>query len=352
MKAKIRRGQIFSADALIALALVIMITSIILNTSGAIQGEISNLLGWYSRSNIANNMLDVMTKTPGEPVNWTSNLSNVRVIGLRSTNVPYSLSYRKVLALMYALNSSVAGRIIGVLENMSSNKNFQMEFYVSHPVIELNVTYPPLVVEYMNVTYPYNLTSPLFTITVINGSMVSNSTVVEASKNVTPWIEYASREVVVSIKVYNSTQLLPGRYTGLRVILSGSLIQNVPPGGLLKFALPSNETGYAILAVVDGGTRRIIVISKAYSNVSLQCKVYTLNTNSSMIYTGNTTAVEVPWSSIFSEFNPEVEYKNVQMWLYKDTFPDGVIMQDEGSIGILLQPTSSRGEIKLWVWEP
>ncbi len=349
---RMRRGQIFSMDALISLVLVIMLISVITSTSSSVQGEISNLLGWYSRSNIANNMLDVMTKTPGEPVNWTSNLSNVRVVGLRSTNVPYSLSYRKVLSLMYALNSSVAGRIVEVLENMSSNKNFQMEFYVSRPVIEINVTYPPLVVNYMNVTYPYNLTSPLFTIAVINGSMVSAPTVINASKNVTPWIEYASRDVVVSIRMYNSTLLLPGSYTGLKMILSGSLVQNVPPGSLLKFALPSNETGYAILAVVDGSTERIIVISRPYSNVSVQCEIYTLDTNSSVTYTGNTTAVEVPWGSMFSEFNPEVEYKNVQMWLYKDTFPDGVIMQDEGSIGIILQPTSSRGEIKLWVWEP
>ncbi len=144
MRAKARRGQVFSADALIALALIIMITSIAVNTSGTLQNEISGLLGWYGRANIAQNMLNVLVSTPGEPANWSSNVSEVVVPGLRDGKSTY-IEYTKVWRLFEGVESNNSA-IINALWKLSNYHNFELEFSLLNASISANVSVSPQIV--------------------------------------------------------------------------------------------------------------------------------------------------------------------------------------------------------------
>jgi hypothetical protein len=133
----VRRGQLLSMDALVSIVLVIMILGTVSATSENLRSEITSLIGWYERANIAENMLDVLTKSPGEPDDWYLNASAARVIGLRSLDKPYALSYRKLMAL----NSSRAG-IIGKLTTLASNKDFMIEAFLSKYNVSIEGRFP------------------------------------------------------------------------------------------------------------------------------------------------------------------------------------------------------------------
>ena len=129
-----RRGQLLSMDALVSIVLVIMVLGTVSATSENLRGEITSLIGWYERVNIADNMLDVLVKSPGVPGDWEDNVSAARAIGLRSEEYPYALDYYKVRALMDSfVNSS---EVRAALYNLSGGRDFQMDIYLT----EMNVT--------------------------------------------------------------------------------------------------------------------------------------------------------------------------------------------------------------------
>ncbi|EHR79176.1 hypothetical protein OCC_01564 [Thermococcus litoralis DSM 5473] len=132
-----RKGQLLSIDALLSLVIVVMVVGVVMNTNDMIRAEITNLLDWYDRANIANNMLDVLTKNPGYPEDWEENVSGVKMIGLRHGNYSYALDYEKILAL----NRS-KGNLTEIFDQLARGKDFMFEFYVSKFNVSVKGRFP------------------------------------------------------------------------------------------------------------------------------------------------------------------------------------------------------------------
>ncbi|NPB03094.1 MAG: hypothetical protein GXO39_01580, partial [Thermotogae bacterium] len=130
------RGQLLSLDALVALIMVIFILSAVTTASQNLRSGLSSMLGWYERTNIAGNMLDVLVNSPGEPSNWNENLTLVRVPGLRSTNGQY-LDYQKVEALFEGARSGNPA-LLNALWNLSGLNDFQLSFYFVNSSVKAN----------------------------------------------------------------------------------------------------------------------------------------------------------------------------------------------------------------------
>ncbi|KUH34048.1 hypothetical protein APY94_03490 [Thermococcus celericrescens] len=132
-----RRGQLFSMDALISIVLVIMILGTVSATSESLRSEIASMVGWYERANIADNMLDVLTKSPGEPENWHVSSQNIRMVGLQDSIEGY-LDYTKLETLM-SMVSSDNKSIINALCNLSSGNNFELATYLTEYTLEASL---------------------------------------------------------------------------------------------------------------------------------------------------------------------------------------------------------------------
>ena len=122
-----RRGQLFSLDAMLAVVIVIIMLGTVTATSEGLRNEITSMVGWYERANIANNMLDVLTKSPGEPSNWVENPSEVRVIGL-ADNKSGGVSYQKMMGLVDAVENNIPA-VKESLTRMCENKDFELLFF-------------------------------------------------------------------------------------------------------------------------------------------------------------------------------------------------------------------------------
>ncbi|AIF68586.1 hypothetical protein PAP_00715 [Palaeococcus pacificus DY20341] len=138
-----RRGQILSLDAMLSLVIIIMIVGVVVNTNDIIKAEVTNLIDWYDRANIADNMLDVLTKSPGYPKGWENNPSSVKVVGIRSEDYFFALDYDKILAL----NSSIISTVTrNSLLNLSKWKDFQIELYLTTKNLSIAGDFPgPLI---------------------------------------------------------------------------------------------------------------------------------------------------------------------------------------------------------------
>ena len=109
---------------MLALVVVILMVGTITSTSSALKSEIEGMIGWYERANIADNMLDVLTKSPGEPDNWTKKVFELRSIGIAS-NLSPGVSFKKVLALE-ELAGNNDPHVARALTNLSLNKDFSL----------------------------------------------------------------------------------------------------------------------------------------------------------------------------------------------------------------------------------
>lgn len=132
-----RRGQLLSIDALLSLVIVVMVVGVVMNTNDMIKAEITGLLDWYDRANIANNVLDVLTKNPGYPEDWESNVSNVKMVGLRDADYSFALDYEKILAL----NKSKEN-VKDILSQLARGKDFLFEIYVSKFNVSISGRFP------------------------------------------------------------------------------------------------------------------------------------------------------------------------------------------------------------------
>ncbi|AEH24749.1 hypothetical protein [Pyrococcus yayanosii] len=148
-----KRAQVLSMDALLSLILVMFIIGTVTSTSETIRGEITSMIGWYERTNIADNMLDVLTKSPGEPENWEENINNLRVIGLGDTDC-YCLAGEKILRLAEMYNAS---QVISAMENLSLGYDFAISIYYTNVTLAGNITTR---VTYTNITIYENITIP------------------------------------------------------------------------------------------------------------------------------------------------------------------------------------------------
>jgi hypothetical protein len=134
-----RRGQLLSLDAMLALVMVVVLLGTITSTSSALQNEISTMVSWYDRANIASNMLDVLTKSPGDPANWSEDVSRLKSLGLRSNDRPYAISYDKMSTLMGLEDDAV---VVQSLVNMSIGKDFELQFYLTNATVKLTGDFP------------------------------------------------------------------------------------------------------------------------------------------------------------------------------------------------------------------
>lgn len=137
----VRRGQLLSMDALVSIVLVIMILGTVSATSESLRSGITSMIGWYERSNIADNMLDVLTKSPGVPEDWDST-GHVIVIGLRDNNSEY-LSSAKLFRLIQLVNSNNT-TVISKLSELAGGKNFELRTYYSLYSVEANYSVTPV----------------------------------------------------------------------------------------------------------------------------------------------------------------------------------------------------------------
>ena len=141
-----RRGQLLSIDALLSLVIVVMVVGVVMNTNDMIRAEITNLLDWYDRANIANNMLDVLTKRPGYPEDWESNVSSVKMVGLRDKKYPFALSYEKIIALNRSKEE-----FKDIFNQLARGKDFLFELYVSKFNVSIEGRFPRVYIN--NVTF-------------------------------------------------------------------------------------------------------------------------------------------------------------------------------------------------------
>ncbi len=124
-----RKGQVLSLDALLSLVIVVMIIGVVINTNDMIKAEITNLVTWYDRANVANNMLDILTKSPGYPKDWDVTNSQIRMLGLVSLNYPSSIDYNKIAELKERIQNRDLS-VIDSLRNLSSGKDFMLDIYL------------------------------------------------------------------------------------------------------------------------------------------------------------------------------------------------------------------------------
>jgi len=135
-----RRGQLLSIDALLSLVIVVMVVGVVMNTNDMIKAEITNLLDWYDRANIANNMLDVLTKNPGYPEDWEENVSSVKsvkMVGLRDNTYSFALDYDKIIALNRSKDN-----LTEIFNQLAREKDFLLEVYISNITLNISGRFP------------------------------------------------------------------------------------------------------------------------------------------------------------------------------------------------------------------
>ena len=467
-----RRGQLLSFDAMLSLVIVIFILGTVTSTSSALKEEVTNVLGWYERANIADNMLDVLSKSPGVPANWTESPATTSLVGLRDNSYPFAISSAKIEALVSSAN--VSG-VLNSLYNMSSRKDFRLSFYLTTTNITVTGQFPEEiflnltselqnikialstdsagntafqvecdsvllngepsptgnaielnagdVLEFVTVeeaqvltegnnrvavispgsyvvvrvvdarsNYQYsfdssggvctlhvggqgqvklviygnsagtlvirhvvipavNLTEASLSIAVINGTLISDESIVSASMARSPWVEYLSREVVSSKLVYEKSTTIGA--TGPEPILIGTLTQNVPSYAYLEVQVPEDSVGNLTLVAIDGTTPKGILVQRGASGEPLNATVaWKVNGRTyAEFYVGDAGSIRIPWRVLFSEFNSETGGKPVELWVYENSFGSPVTITDLNNLGLLLKPSFRTTVIKLWVWD-
>jgi len=144
-----RRGQLLSIDALLSLVIVVMVVGVVMNTNDMIKAEITGLLDWYDRANIANNVLDVLTKNPGYPEDWESNVSNVKMVGLRDNAYPFALDYDKIIALNRSRDN-----LTEIFNQLARGKDFLFEIYVSKFNVSIEGRFPKVYLSNITLANP------------------------------------------------------------------------------------------------------------------------------------------------------------------------------------------------------
>ncbi|CAB49723.1 hypothetical protein [Pyrococcus abyssi] len=144
-----RKGQLLSLDALISLIVVTFILASLVTLSDTVRGEIISIVGLYERSNIAENMLDIIVDSPGEPEDWESNVDSVKVPGIGDGFGV--VDYNKLKALVENANNS---HLLKALEKLSLGRDFLFEVYMSSFNITINGEFPKVYIDNMTFSGP------------------------------------------------------------------------------------------------------------------------------------------------------------------------------------------------------
>jgi len=197
-------------------------------------------------------------------------------------------------------------------------------------------------------THFSNLTKSTYKFVVINGSIYTDETVINASKVRSPWIQYERRDFIVKKEIYNKT-IKVGNATK-KVLISGRLVGNIPAHFYLE--LQVSGTGNATFIVVDDVQVRGLFIEKTSQTSPLKAVLFWRENgqNITKFYTGNTTSVKIPWGDLFEELPSEYTSKIVELWVYENNFSD-LVLRDKGDLDLLLDPLFEQAMIKLRVWD-
>jgi len=136
-----RRGQLLSFDALLAVVMVIFMLGAVSATSDNLKAGITNLLGWYDRTSIPDTMLDVLLQSAGTPPNWDENISALVVPGLRASSGQY-VDYNKAVTFFDLLKNNDS-RVQSALLNLSLGHPFLLDFYLGRWTFKANFTWNP-----------------------------------------------------------------------------------------------------------------------------------------------------------------------------------------------------------------
>lgn len=330
-----RRAQLLSLDAMLSLIIMMFVFAAVINTSTMLKGEITSMIGWYERSNVADNMLNVLTRSPGDPVDWELNPSAVRVVGLRSVNNTFALSYRKIVAMNENLPS-----VLGSLVNMSLGKNIMMSTYISK--FELSGTFPAIRGNYTLASTLVELNQPTYSFAIVNRTIVTDYTTISSSLNESSWIDVSQKKFVVERFEYN---LSAGPSTE-EPIVYGVLAQKPPINSYLEITAP-NTAGNLTLAVLAGSGLKAILI---YRNETGDPLSATLVENGTVInYSGNTSSISIPLTDVIGDGVNSV----VGIWLYSlnGWARNEVEITIVPPLKWLLKPKFDEGIIKLVVWD-
>ncbi|AEC52831.1 hypothetical protein PNA2_1917 [Pyrococcus sp. NA2] len=144
-----KKGQLLSLDALLSLIIVTFMIASIINVSSEIKGEIVSIVEWFGRSNIAENMIDVLVESPGEPENWEDDINSIRIVGLGNTFG--EIDYEKLKKFIENINNP---KILSSLYNLSLGRNFLMEVYLSSLQVNVSGKFPEVYVDGMTFSNP------------------------------------------------------------------------------------------------------------------------------------------------------------------------------------------------------
>jgi len=356
-----RRGQLLSFDALLAVVIVIFVLGAVSATSDNLKSGITSLLGWYDRTSIPDTMLDVLLKSPGTPPNWSETLSTPSVPGLRAYSGQY-VDYDKALAFFSLLKNNDSA-VEDALLNLSLGHPFLLDFYLGRWEFRVNFSWnpsagsgQPLTVSSLrgNYTYPQQLNSSQVwnRVAYLNGSFLvnpANVSKVFAAMNASSWVSYSERNTVMSIFKYNGTTWIAGNSTG--IVFGGVLRYPVPNYAFLRFVVP-NESGYLLIVVVDGGSLKVLGVWKTSRASNVAGEIWGL-INGTLVplaaYQGSSVVLAVPWGDVFT--SPAGAGRPVLMYLYSNGFTLPVEMIDEGDLGVLMTPMYEPLLVKLWVWD-
>lgn len=136
-----KRGQLLSFDALLAVVIIIFMLGAVSATSDNLKSGLTSLLGWYDRTSIPDTMLDVLLKSPGSPPNWSEDSSSLVVPGLRAYSDQY-VDYDKAVAFFNLLENNDS-RWGHALSNLSLRHPFLLDFYLGKWAFKANFSWNP-----------------------------------------------------------------------------------------------------------------------------------------------------------------------------------------------------------------
>ena len=351
-----RRGQILSLDAMFSLVLVIMILGMISTTSTAMKNEITTMIGWYERSNIGDTMLDIITKTPGDPDNWETDPSKLKQLGLENPNYPDTLDYDKVEALneSYQNNDETLKEI---LSNLSMGKDFSLSFFLTKVEIDGDVTVQEgaissnLVIKYI---YATEVVHADYNITLINGEFVDDPDEIKASIERSPWVIYSERRMPMSKMVYaNRYTITPSDIP--KEMYVGTLTTTVPD--YMTFKIAFSDPGYVVLVAWLRGTNvsgySVLAAYRTEEDTTMKAIInQTINGNNVVRYYSSQSPdyIIIPWNDFLTTVK-QGEKLDIYVWVYKMSDVNVMEFEDLNGINTLMKPQVSPTVLKLRVWD-
>ncbi|MDN5319773.1 MAG: hypothetical protein PWP49_193 [Thermococcaceae archaeon] len=334
-----RKGQLLTMDALLSLVIVVMVVGVVMNTNDMIKAEITNLLDWYDRANIANNMLDVLTKSPGYPENWEEDVSSVRMVGLRDNDYPFALDYEKILALNRSKED-----VTSILNQLVRGKDFLFEVYVSK--FNLSVS-GSLNSSYTSARDLLGAGETLYWFSLINGTFVDDINLIKSSMASSPWIEPVERTIVFPKFAYN----LSSGPSAEEPLIYGFMRYNPLEGTSIRIRVNSTNYGNLTLLSKLGTEIRALFVYGNSTDLNATLVWYENGNATLKAYEGVNGTVTMSFEELFG--SSDTTNKLIGLWLYslEGWNRSDVTIEVVPTIEYMLEPKFEYVITKLWVWD-